>query len=292
MSLNPGIYPALVTPFDPKGRLDFPSVARLMARSEAHGCAGVVLAGTTGEGPSLSAVEKRDLIRESVSLRGGLSVVLGLATNSLDEAVWLCKRAAEFECSAVLAMPPTFFREAEHEASIQWMLALMDASPVPVLAYNFPKYSGVAFTPEDLSRFAEKTMFAGVKDSSGDPNNLLPYRAAVATHHLLFTGNEMLLPEARQEGWNGSISGNANSLADWIVHLWSDPLEAAETKREVLRPVAELIRQEPLGPTHKAILTELGVISSAAPRLPQVACNRDHLQAVMQMMERQFGTRR
>src|SRR5688572_23691682 len=93
--LKPGVYPAAVTPFDEKGRVDMAGMARLLAWFEANGCVGAVLAGTNGEGPSLSATEKRDLIQHAVPLRGKLDLVLGIATPSLDEAIWLTRRAEE-----------------------------------------------------------------------------------------------------------------------------------------------------------------------------------------------------
>src|SRR5436305_4424299 len=112
MVLERGIYPAAVTPFDEKGRVDILCVARLLAWFEAAGCKGAVLAGTNGEGPSLSATEKRDLIREAIPLRGKLDIILGIATSSLEEAVWSCNQAQNAGAVAALVMPPSYFREA------------------------------------------------------------------------------------------------------------------------------------------------------------------------------------
>src|SRR5438270_11988307 len=112
--LKSGVYPAAVTPFDAKGRVDMVSVAKLLAWFEAGGCAGAVLAGTNGEGPSLSPVEKRDLLRDAKRSipsppapsppegRGGLDLILGIATSSSDEALWLCKQATALGATAAL----------------------------------------------------------------------------------------------------------------------------------------------------------------------------------------------
>src|SRR5690349_2804546 len=91
--LEPGVYPASVTPMLSDGQVDMPSVARILAHFKAAGCKGAVLAGTNGEGPSLSAVEKRDLIRIAVPIFPELKVVAGIATPSLDEAIWLASQA-------------------------------------------------------------------------------------------------------------------------------------------------------------------------------------------------------
>jgi 4-hydroxy-tetrahydrodipicolinate synthase len=121
---------------------DHAGIARLLAHFEACGCQGAVIAGTNGEGPSLSAGEKRDLLKSASAARGKLTLILGVATSSLDEAHWLCRRAAELEASAVLLMPPSYFRSVTEDAIVDWFLWVLDRSPVPILVYNLPKFTG------------------------------------------------------------------------------------------------------------------------------------------------------
>src|SRR3954467_7098266 len=102
------------------GEIDVSAMARLLAWFEACGCTGAVLAGTNGEGPSLSATEKRDLIRESMPLRGKLDIILGIASSSLEEAVWLCNQARKSGAAAALVMPPSYFREATEDGLVEW----------------------------------------------------------------------------------------------------------------------------------------------------------------------------
>lgn len=288
MSLS-GVYPALPTPFDSKGRVDMISVARLLARAEAHGCQGVVFAGTTGEGSSLSAVEKRDLIRESISHRGPLQVILGLATNSLDEAIWLCKRAADFDCAAVLAMPPSFFRDATCEGGLAWMRALIQASPVPVLAYNFPKYMLHPFTAEALGYLGKLPMFAGCKDSSGTPENLGAFRTAVGSAPSLMTGRELLLPEAKHAGWNGTISGVASVLGNWVCEINKNDAESAAAKVDLLKPIADALRDAGMTPCLKALLHAEGVLETPDMRLPLEPCNPDAVERVKELIHARLG---
>ena len=126
--------PAAVTPFDAEGRVDHAGVARLLAYFRAEGATGVVVGGTTGEGPSLTSFEKRDLIRAAVS-SADLPVWLGVATASLEEAVWLAREAGKAGAAGVLLMPPFFYRELD---PAPWVRAFLDRSPVDVLLYNFP----------------------------------------------------------------------------------------------------------------------------------------------------------
>ena len=102
----PGVYPAAVTPMDSKQGVDEASLAKLLAWFEAAGCQGVVLAGTNGEGPSLSATEKRELIACAAGMRGKLELILGIATPSIEEAVWLGAPRGRCECGSPFSSCP------------------------------------------------------------------------------------------------------------------------------------------------------------------------------------------
>ncbi|MEM4409268.1 MAG: dihydrodipicolinate synthase family protein, partial [Candidatus Caldarchaeum sp.] len=104
-----GAFVAMVTPFAESGEIDEPGVARLLAYFEHLNLTGVVVAGTNGEGPSLSTIEKRDLVRLAVKLSGKLKVIAGLATCSLTEARWIAKQASEAGATAGLVIPPFYF---------------------------------------------------------------------------------------------------------------------------------------------------------------------------------------
>lgn len=264
--LEPGVYPAAVTPMDASGEIDGPSVARLLAYFEAAGCKGVVLVGTNGEGPSLSAVEKRDLLRLASTCAGSLKLVLGIATPSLDEAQWSCEQAAKNGATAVLVMPPSYFRTATEEGIAEWFETLASGSRVPVLAYNFPKMTGFTMSPDFVARLAEHPNIVGFKDSSGEPENLAAYRAASNTgSKSLFVGDETILLDALKSGWTGTISGAANCVPQWLARVAA---KSDEVKFQVLLPVLRAIRSQPQPATNKAVLHALGVISTPHPRLP------------------------
>jgi dihydrodipicolinate synthase/N-acetylneuraminate lyase len=283
--LEPGVYPAAVTPMTAQGQVDGPSVARLLAYFEAAGCKGVVLAGTNGEGPSLSAVEKRDLLRLADSCRGGLKLVLGIATPSLDEARWSCDQAGKNGASAVLVMPPSYFRAASEDGIAEWFELVASESPVPVLAYNFPKMTGFTMSPSFIARLASHPNVMGFKDSSGEAANLQSYREA-AGERLLFVGDETLLLDALTKGWTGTISGAANCVPQWLSQIAASR-DAA--KFEVLLPVIRAVRSQPQPATNKAVLHALGVIATAHPRLPLKAADPA---IVLAAMEQHLGISR
>ncbi|HMS56862.1 MAG TPA: dihydrodipicolinate synthase family protein [Fimbriimonadaceae bacterium] len=262
--MKPGVYPASVTPLDDRGRVDHLSLARLLAYFEAAECTGVVLAGTNGEGPSLSAVEKRDLVGVASKLRGKLDLVLGVATPSLEEAVWLSNRAEDGGAVAILVLPPFFIRPASDSGMRDWFLNLLDRSKVPVIAYNFPAKSGFTLTTGFLESIRDHEMLIGVKDSSGEVANLSDFRRVLPTHHS-FVGDETLLWEALEQGWSGSISGAANTLPAWVSRVVRERDNAAF---ELILPLIREIRKFPQPAMHKAMLKLRGVLTTDKVRLP------------------------
>lgn len=258
-----GVMPACVTPFDQDGQVDEVGLAKLLAYFLANGCSGVVVAGTNGEGPSLSAVEKRDLVRSAVRL-GDLPVVLGIATPSLTEATWLCAQAGKSGAAGVLVMAPGYFRNASESGVLGWFQAVAESSPVPVIAYNFPKFTGFTFTDSVVAELAKMPNVAGFKDSSGERSNLEMFRQAAPDKSLL-VGDETLLCDALAAGWSGSISGAANLVPGWLSRVVA---EKSESAFQTVRSVVEAIRKGPQPAMNKAVLAEWEIISSKAVRLP------------------------
>ena len=249
------------------------ATARLLAWFESCGCVGAVLAGTNGEGPSLSTTEKRDLVRDSMSLRGKLDVILGVATSSLEEGVWLCNQAMKYGAVAALVMPPSYFREATEDGIVEWFHALMSRTDMPVIVYNFPQRTGITISSSMLQRIAEHKQFAGIKDSSGARENLAGYASALdGSGKALYVGNETLLLDALKSGWTGTISGASNVMPyplSCVVNDWvAGKVESAQAKFQIALPAVEALRGQPQPATNKALLQSIGVLPSSAVRLP------------------------
>lgn len=256
----------------PSGEVDRPSFARLLAHFDSTDCSGVLIGGTNGEGPSLSATEKRDLVRDLVPLAPKRRVILGVATPSLDEAVWLSRQTARAG-GIVLLMAPMFFREASEAGIEAWFRSVLDQGDCPTLLYNFPARTGFTISADLLGRLADHPNLIGVKDSSGSAENLIPYRQATRPEQSLFVGDESLLLQALEASWSGTISGAANTLSHWlgeIIRDWDTPgrRESAETKFQMLLPAIQAIRRSPQPTTNKALVHRLGFIEHATPRLP------------------------
>jgi len=287
--MKSGVYPASVTPFNGKGEIDFTSIVRLIAWFKAGGCSGIVLAGTNGEGASLSAIEKRDLVKGAVPLADGLEVILGVATASLDEAIWLCKQAGSAGAHVVLLMPPGFYKNASDDGIAKWFEAVLAVSPVPILIYNFPQRTGITIPAETIVRLSKHDKMLGLKDSSGNADNLAAYAEALSgSGKCLFVGDETLLIPALKAGWTGTISGAANVLPGWlsqIVAEWQVDPESAEAKAAFIEPALKAIRSCTQPSANKRILFELGVLPTADVRLPLETSSADQIQQALDLVK-------
>lgn len=270
--ISPRLYPACVTPFLDSGDVDFASLAKLLSFFKAAGCAGVVLAGTNGEGPSLSAVEKRDLFRRGIELSDGLEVICGISTPSLNEATWLANQADKAGASGLLVMAPGYFRNAPIEGVCEFIERVADSAGCGVLAYNFPKYTGFTFDESVVSRLTAHEGIVGFKDSSGERENLAMFRTCAGPDARLYVGDESLLMDSLKFGWNGSISGAGNLLAPILCAILREVsagmMESAEAKFAHVLPAILAIRGKSQPVTTKAVLQEWGLISNGVPRLP------------------------
>lgn len=266
--ISGGVWPAAVTPMTPEGAIDWPGLARLLAHFEAEGCAGVVLAGTNGEGPSLSTVEKRDLLRESQAMKGRLGVILGLATCSLSEAQWLASQAGKWGADGLLALPPFFFRSASDKGIEAWLATVLDFASCPVLVYENPAACGVSLSSDCLERLAMHPMCGGLKDSSGATHRLDELRQIFTGS--LFVGNETLIPQVRAAGWSGTISGCANAIPRWLVESWAD-----DVKHTLALPAIQALKAAPQPALNKALLHRMGILLHPTVRLPLTPADPD-----------------
>jgi 4-hydroxy-tetrahydrodipicolinate synthase len=268
--MGPGVLPASVTPLLPNGDVDHVGVVRLLAHFKTSGCSGVVLAGTNGEGPSLSAVEKRDLVKGAVNALEGFPIVLGVATSSLDEAIWSCESARKVGAAGALVMAPGYFREASADGIAQWFEALASKTELPLLIYNFPQRNGIVIPAETIARLCRLDNVHGLKDSSGDLANV-PSFAEAAKGKLLYTGAESILLECLSAGWSGTISGASNVLAGWlsqIVREWSTDRESAETKYALIAKGLKALRSGAQPGLNKGVLHHMNLLDNPAPKLP------------------------
>ena len=202
-----GVLAPITTPFDSStGEVAPVHLRDNVLRVVRDGLDGVVVAGSTGESALLDPDEQRRLVawvRDVLPDQRWL--VAGTGAESTRQAVALTRAAGAEGADAVLVRPPSYYSAAVSPASVvEYYRAVADASPIPVLVYNIPKYTHLPIAAAQLQQLASHPNIVGVKDSSGDVKNLAAYRAAVPRWSVL-VGSGSLLYAALELGCDGGI---------------------------------------------------------------------------------------
>ena len=247
-----GVFPPVTTPFDPQTGDIMPGVFREnIARLLAAGVDGIVVSGSTGEAPLLDAAEHKQLVATARKEIGNHAwLIVGTGGESTRETIALTQAAADAGADAVLVRGPSYYSaSATLDSLLAHFRAIADASPIPVLLYNIPKYTHLSLATALLQQLTRHERIIGIKDSSGDPKNLALYREAVPQWALL-VGSTSLLLTALELGCQGGVIGVACFAPALCVQL----LREFEQGH---RAAASDIQQR-LTPLDKEIVVKLG----------------------------------
>lgn len=247
-----GVLAPITTPFDSAtGEVAPVHLRHNVTRVIEAGLDGVVVAGSTGESALLDPDEQRRMIgwvREVLPDQRWL--LAGTGAESTRQAVALTRAAGAEGADAVLVRPPGYFATAVSPASLaDYYRAIADASPVPVLVYNIPKYTHLSIAAGLLQQLVGHANIVGVKDSSGDAKNLAAYRDA-APDWSVFVGSGSLLYQALELGCDGGILAVACFAAELCVRI------LAAFRAGDREGAGKL--QERLGPLDKEVVGRLG----------------------------------
>ncbi|MGQ0628935.1 MAG: 4-hydroxy-tetrahydrodipicolinate synthase [Phycisphaerales bacterium] len=272
-----GAFTAITTPFSPDGAaIDF---ARLKAQIEfqakgergAGGVRGIVVAGTTGESPTLEPAEYQELVEKSVALARPLNllVIAGTGSNSTHHAVALQKIAAKAGADGALSVNP-YYNKPTQEGLLRHFQTQADAAPLAVVLYNIPGRTGVALAPETVEKLAAHPNIKAVKEATGSTDSCGEIAQRCPGLAVLSGDDSMTLPFAAV-GAVGVVSVISN-LVPGRVQALCDAFNAGEfaralpIHRELLKLTrAMFVETNPI--PVKAALKLLGR-DSGAMRLP------------------------
>lgn len=225
-----GVYAPTLTPVDADLNIDLPAYIEFCNRLLDGGCHGLVLFGTNSEATSFSANERMAAV-DAVIGAGipAAKLVVGSGAASFTEAVELTRHAVEAGCRGVLTLPPFYYPNVTEEGLFRAFAAIFDRvddERLRLYFYHIPQVSGVPLSPALLARLAEAYpgQAAGVKDSSGDADNLLQLNKVAQQFpgFAVFCGTEALLLQNMRGGGGGCISGMANVLPHVVRDLYEN----------------------------------------------------------------------
>src|SRR6516225_3711243 len=204
-----GSFTALVTPFS-NGSLDEAAFRGLVDWQIAEGTNGLVPVGTTGESPTLSHDEHRQVVEWCVEqVKGRVPVIAGAGSNSTSEAVELARHAQECGASAVLVVTP-YYNKPTQEGLYRHFKAINDAVGIPIIIYNIPPRSVIDMSVETMARLFELEHIAGVKDATANVVRVSLQRAAMGADFNQLSGEDASALGFMAHGGHGCISVTAN----------------------------------------------------------------------------------
>lgn len=262
-----GVYAAAVTPLQSDFSPDLDGLPVLLDFLARRGCHGVLLLGTTGEGPSFSPNERITIFRTALQVRQvhpGFRLLAGTGTPSLTETQALTQAAFDLGLDGVVVLPPFYFRKVSDEGLFAWFAQVLRQA-VPeggaLLGYHIPPVTGVPLSLDLTSRLKDAfpNRFAGLKDSSGDAAFARQLGERFGGELVVFTGNDRLFGLALEMQASGCITAMANVASPLLREVW-DAFQAGQPASEVqqrlnaARDVME--RYSPAPPLLKALLAK------------------------------------
>jgi 4-hydroxy-tetrahydrodipicolinate synthase len=204
-----GSFTALVTPFK-NGALDEKAFRDLVDWQIAEGTAGLVPVGTTGESPTLSHAEHKQVVEWCVDQsKGRAPVVAGAGSNATHEAIDFSRHAEEAGADAVLVVTP-YYNKPTQEGLYQHFKAINDSIGIPILIYNIPARSVIDMSVETMKRLFELKNIAGVKDATANVVRVSQQRAAMGEDFNQMSGEDATALGFMAHGGHGCISVTAN----------------------------------------------------------------------------------
>lgn len=282
------VLTAMVTPMHPDGSVDLEGAQRLATHLVEHGNDGLVVSGTTGESPTTTDQEKVDLLRAVVEAVGDRArVVAGVGTNNTAHSVEGAQAAAKAGAHGLLVVTP-YYNKPPQEGVLAHFRAVADATDLPLMVYDIPGRSGIPIHTETLLRLAEHERIAAVKDAKGDL--FAASKVMAATDLQWYSGDDVInLPHLAQ-GAVGVVSVVGHVAGDLYAEMVAavgrgDLPRAIEIHRRLIPAVDAVMNITQGAIMAKAALKELGVIASAAVRLPLVEATDDQVAAVRSGLE-------
>ena len=266
-----GSLVALVTPFDGNNRVDYTGLKRLIDFHVEHGSDGLVIAGTTGESPTLERAEHVELIGRSVEIAAGrIAIVAGTGSNSTAQSIELSRAVAGTGVSAYMAVVP-YYNKPTQEGLFRHYTAIADAIDKPLLMYNVPGRTVADMLPGTIARLAEHANIFGVKEATGDIGRLQEIQALVDDDFRLYSGDDFTLRPFIEQGGHGvvTVSGNvAPRQVAALCRLAADGRsDEARALDDSLQPLNEMLFVESNPIPVKWAVSEIGLIRPGI-RLP------------------------
>jgi 4-hydroxy-tetrahydrodipicolinate synthase len=280
------VLTAIVTPFREDGSIEFDAFRRLCVHLVDHGSDGLVVAGTTGESPTLSDREKLDLFAAAVDTVGDrATIVAGTGSNDTAHSVHLTREAHELGVDGFLVVTP-YYNKPPPRGIVGHFAAIADATDLPILVYNIPQRVVINIEPETIAELARIPNVQAVKQATTDPEQA---RRIVDLGLSLYAGNDDLILPFLEVGAVGGVCVFTHlvgpQVKEMIGRFKAGDRDGASAIGAELEPVLEALAVTVNPIPVKAALAILGH-DVGGLRLPLVEATDEEKAAIRAGLER------
>ena len=290
MTNNPifkGIATALITPFAANGEVDYEAYGCLIDWQIESGINALVACGTTGEGPTLTDEEHKEVIRYTVERSAGrVPVIAGTGSNDTAYAIELTRFSSEVGADAMLVVTP-YYNKATQNGLYQSFTAIADASTKPVILYNVPSRTGCGIQPATYARLAEHENIQAIKEANGNISAIVETASLVNGKLDIYSGNDDQIVPILSMGGAGCISVLSNVMPKETCEITNryfagDIAGAAELQMKYLPLINALFCEVNPIPV-KAAMAAMGYCENLLrlPLTPMEDANREKLLGLM-----------
>ncbi|MBZ5199949.1 4-hydroxy-tetrahydrodipicolinate synthase [Planomicrobium chinense] len=281
------IITAMVTPFDTNGEIDFPATKNLVEHLIANGSDGLVVAGTTGESPTLSTEEKVQLFKFVVETANGrVPVIAGTGSNNTRASISLTKQAEDVGVDAIMLVTP-YYNKPSQEGMFQHFQAIAASTRLPIMLYNIPGRSVVNLSVDTVVRLSQIDNIVSIKEASGNLDAAAEIIERTADSFTLYSGDDSLTLPILSIGGNGIVSVAAhiigNEMKDMITNFRNGNNTAAAAAHRGLLPVMNALFAAP-NPVPVKTALNLSGVEVGGVRLPMIPLNEQETLTLRQVL--------
>ncbi|MEI4525667.1 4-hydroxy-tetrahydrodipicolinate synthase [Priestia megaterium] len=282
------VLTAMVTPFDRNGEIDFNATKTLVEHLITNGTDGLVVAGTTGESPTLTTEEKIELFKCVVEAAAGrVHVIAGTGSNNTQASMSLTKLAEETGVDGIMLVAP-YYNKPSQEGLYQHFKTIAESTSLPVMLYNIPGRSIVNISVETIVRLSEIPNVVSIKEASGNLDAMAEIISKTPSDFTLYSGDDGLTIPVLAIGGAGVISVASHIIGNDMQEMINafkngDVQKAAATHRNLL-PIMRALFIAPSPSPVKAALN-LNGIQVGGVRLPMVPLSNKEQSALEKVLQ-------
>ncbi|TCS83001.1 4-hydroxy-tetrahydrodipicolinate synthase [Tepidibacillus fermentans] len=274
---------AMVTPFNKKMEVDFVRTKQLVEHLIQTGTETIVVAGTTGESPTLSTEEKLQLFEKVLDFtQGRAKVIAGTGSNDTRSSITLTKKAEAIGVDGVMIVAP-YYNKPSQDGIYQHFKAIAAETQLPIMIYNIPGRTGINIQTDTIVKLSQIENIVAVKEASGDLSQMSEILAKTSENFYLYSGDDKLTLPVLSIGGHGVVSVAShvvgNQMKEMIDAYFTGDVKKAASYHQKLLPLFEgiFITSNPV--PIKELLNEIG-IQVGSVRLPLVPAKKEQSEIV------------